>query len=735
MMTSAGMGQGGLSHNATRAFLKVIARRKLLLIAPLVLALGSGWVLLETLPRRYAAEAVLTVDARKVRIVENEVVSRLPQESAALRTELDIITSRSLAEQVVDRLGLAADPDTLREVGADRTIPGLLGQAARQAADRVLESAARLRWIGIPAVPNRLAQEEPPQPSRADVVGWLLAHLKASNDNRSFTIFVTFSSENPERAARLANAIAQGYLNDQVELKATTTRSASRWLAEKLSEMRQAVAVADAAVVEFRRTSGLIETRGATVTGQQLSEMNTQLALARAERARSEGRLQMARTSNGSALPEVLAAPTIQELRTQLSRAEVHLAENAKNLYMVPDLQVSVRSLKKQIDAETERIVASISGEVEAARVREATLAASMQRLQTEYGDAFVGTVKLNQLQREADANRTIYEAFLTRYKETINQESLATPDARLIAEAQVPTIPVFPKRLPILLISCLFGILIGGVLAAVRERLDDRVREVGQLDSATGIPVFGTVPKVRLLGWPGRRYGLSRGRSTPLGVALQWLQATLQRPSGSKRMQVTLVTSAMAAEGKTTLCVCLARELARTGLRVLVIDADPYRARLASAFGGSARRNLGLLAAGSSRIDEVAQIDGWSGAHFVAAASPEEFQHLTRSAAFAQIIEKARKDYDMIILDAAPVLAGADAALIGRLADVRLFVVRYGRTPWDRLMSALTALRLCGSVVDGIVVTGVDRRDRYYSGSRFGNAPLPARPPLELSA
>jgi uncharacterized protein involved in exopolysaccharide biosynthesis/Mrp family chromosome partitioning ATPase len=706
------------SHAVTDAttLLKLLVRHKLLLGLPILVALGFGWLLTEYLPRRYEADAVLAVDARKVRIVGNEVVSGLPLENAAfaLRTELDIITSRSLAERIVTGLGLASDFGALAEVRADKSGAGVSGFFRST-------TAVMLDRFGFGAL---LPPTPSPTPTFADVVDWVIGHLKATNDNRSFTIFVTFASESPVRAAQIANAVGQEYLNEQVALKEDITRKTSSRLAEKLGEMRHDVAAADAAVAEFRRASDLIETKGSTVIAQQISELTTQLALAKAERARAEGNLQMAQTNGGASLPEVLASNTIQELRTNLAKAEVRLAENARLLYMRPELQVTIDSYRKQLDSEMARIVASLARVAEAARAKEASLAASVQRMQAEHGKALSSTVTLSQLEREADANRVIYETFLGRYKQTLEHEGLAVPDALLITKALPPGTPVSPKKLPIMLISGLFGLLVGGVSAALRERMDDRVRDIVQLDAMASVPVLGVLPRVP--GLERRAHDLLRQHpGSRLGVALQWLRAALQAGQSPRRVQVILVTSAMQGEGKTSLCVCLARELAQSGDRVLVVDADPYRPRVETMFRAAPRSNRPQPQEAASDLRDLVrdvistiQVDPVSGAHFVAATAPRSFRQRLRTGALAQFVKVARESYDTILLDAAPTLAGADAAPLGRLADMRLFIVRCGHTTWGQMMSSLATLRLCGSPVDGIIVVGAEGRDLYHRGT-----------------
>ena len=715
-MTVAAFEGTSPASGGVRGLLKILGRRKLLIGTPVLAALAIGWLLAETLPRRYTAEAVLAVDARKVQIVANEVVSRLPPDSAALRTELDIIASRMIAERVVDTLGLLADNGVRAEISQDTSPAALLGSTIRTAAARLLGPSGYNGWLAT--------QTRPPL-SRADVVDWLLGHTKVSNDNRSLTIFTAFTSADPQRAAWIANAIARTYLGEQISLKDAVTRKVAARLAGKLSEMRQEMSVAEAAVADFRRTSGLMEAKGLTVVGQQLSELNTQIAIARADRARAEGKLQTARAGGGASLTDVLSSPAIQELRAQLSRAEVRLAENARNLYMLRELQVTVGSLRALLAAETGRIVASFSSEAEAAAAKEASLTTSLQRLTVEYGKASSATVQLNQLLREAEITRTSYEGFLTRLKQAIEHQGLAVPDALLISEAQPPNSPVSPKPLPLLLLAGLCGLFVGGTITALRERLDDRVRDVGQVSALAGIPILGMLPHMHGFGRRRSRIGLLPPGSRR-AIAVQWLRAALQAPHGAKRAQVIMVTSAMAAEGKTSLSVCLAREFVRGGESVLVIDADPYRARVATAFGVASRLRPCLpdqeCDAGQDTFTRLVQVDALSGAHFMAVTSLGEFHRLIRSNALAEFLDVARRNYHTIILDTAPTLAGADAATLGRLADIRLFAIRCGWTRWSQMVAALTMLRLCGSPVDGIVVMGAERSELYYSRTDYAS-------------
>ncbi len=672
--------------------IQTLVRRKLLVAAPAGLALAAGLLLTQVLPRRYTAEAVLAVDARKVQIAANEVVSRLAPESAALRTELDIISSRSLAEHTAEAMHLAGDRGVQAEVAGSRSLLTPFRTASQDAGRRLAS------LLGFPEsrLPAWLAESPEPPVGLPEIVDWLVANTKASNDNRSVTIFVSFTSGDPARAAAIANALARGYLTQQVQQKNTTTTDAAARLSEKLTEVRQELATAEGAVASFRRASGLLEARGSTVAGQQLSELNTQIALARADRARAEAKL--VATRGGGSLQEVLGSQTIQELRAQLSRAEVRLAENARNTFLVPDLRTSVDQLRGQIAAETARINASVAREANAAAAKEASLTASLNKLLATYGEASAGTVQLNQLLRDAEVSRTSYESLLTRFKQASEHEGLAVPDALLISEAQPPGAPASPKVLPVLVISGLCGLLAGGLAALLRERWDDRIFDLGSLEASGGAPIFGVLPRSRA--WDGRRES---------GTAVQWLRTTVQNLPQTRQMQVILVTSATRGEGRSAFCKALACEFVRGGERVLVVESDPSR-RCAEPVIAVPDPAGGPHATQWNALTDMVRTDVKSSVHFVTFAASVNLGALVRSGALAGLMDAARQSYHTIILDAAPVMESADAALFARFADVRLFVVRYGQTRWGWMRSAIAALRLAGGAVDGIVVVGAQR-------------------------
>jgi uncharacterized protein involved in exopolysaccharide biosynthesis/Mrp family chromosome partitioning ATPase len=675
----------------------------------MVLIAGAAWMIVSYTQPRFVAKAVLALDARKVQIVEHEIVSRLPQENAALRTELDVIGSRSAADEVIERFALTSDPDVLKELG---TVASLWQDLACYAQSRL---SSWFPWIAeICSAPERSTF---PPLSGSQVSDWILGNLKVTNDGRSLTIDVTFTAENPELAARIANGVAETYLDDQVRTKSVSTVKARDWLHEQLINMRHELEISEAAVDNFRSQSGLNEVNGPTLPFQSLAELDKQLFAARSDRARAEAKFQAARESDPATIPEILASPVIHDLRRDLAQVDAQIAENRVRgtSYKLDVLEARAAVLQKQMNQETSRILASLPSEVQAARKREAELTEAFDRMESQASNAAHSKFQLNQLQREAGTNRAMYDSFLSRYKEAMEQEGLAAPDARLVSRAVAPGVPSYPNKLRFLVVGTIGGLAIGGAIAYLREGFDRRIRQASEVEMVTGVPVLGLLPKVsRWRGMQPQDYPVQDPHSR-FCAAVTRVHIAVRAAKTSDATQVILVTSAQPGDGKTSFCISVARSLAKSQMRVLVIDADPYRSQVRSSFGASTVQAFAPIVNHPARLGDIVQADPKSAAYFIPAPKQDDFRLLIHSGGFVRLLEEARRAYDIVIIDTPPVMTSADAALIGRFADTRLLLVRWGRTSWDDMTGAVGFLRLCRVGLDGIVMVEADTSSAGY--------------------
>ncbi|MGK9168512.1 polysaccharide biosynthesis tyrosine autokinase [Inquilinus limosus] len=704
-------------------YLRILRRRKLAVWIPVAAAMGIAAFLYTQAQPRYVAEVVIALDVRRVQVLPADaVVSPLPQDSPVLQTELDVISSRTMADRVADIL------EHKGYQPADIAPP--LAETFRQRIERWIGDG----WqavVGPPSPDQSEPQSEAEEtPIRRDVIDRLLGDLQVSNDGRSYTIFISYTAEDPEFAATAANAFGEAYLSYQASVQSEATRQASEWLGAKLDDLRQRLEASEAAAERFRRDAGLIESDGMTLATQRINALNIELVQARSSRADAEARLETARTLSRSEegldnFAQVLNSGTIQALRAEQARVERSLSElqdtGAVKSSQLPSFQSQLVSLKQQIATEVERILKSLENELDVAQRKEAAILAAFQEAGDDLTKTSDARVQLNQLEREATADRTIYETYLNRYKQTIEQEGYAIREARMVSEAEPPSVPASPKLVPYAALGLLAGLGLGFGLALLRESTDDRVRSPSDLESAIGLPVIDLVPRIRGAKRPTAvsAFVLDQPRSA-FSEAIRALRSTLQLAPATRRAQVLMFTSVHAGEGKTSLAVSLARSVARTGLKVIVVDADLRKPAIAEQFGTATALPLPDVIGGVQSFEEAIQVDPRSQAHFIAPApSGDSFDFILGGVHLREALANLRKRYDLIILDTAPASTSTDAAQMGGLADAVILVVRWGRTTTQAIATTVRQLAFRGVTVSGVILNGVPsgRQGRYEAG------------------
>jgi capsular exopolysaccharide synthesis family protein len=692
----------------------------------------------QTIPR-YQAEAQVVLHIRSTRVVKfDAVLSDLPPGPEVLRTEMDVINSRAMAERVVNSLSAA----TMEQLARIQEIRPPLTRLFRRVGKRLSGDLASLMATDVAstASPDRFAAAENEEsaaslarlPSTNELADIVMGGLRVSNDGQSYTIRIGFSSADPELAALLANEYAEAYIANQLDLKTQATEQASAWLSQRLVELRRELEASEAIAQAYRRTAGILEDKGSTVTAQQLGEINTQLVQARKDRLEAESRLSTARSllegdGDIKAIPDIMSSQLVQELRAKQAELTRKLAEiNSRYTEAYPnkrDLETELATLQEQIGNEVNRVVQNLNNQVETARNKERALEGELARLEEKFGEGSDAEVKLGQMEREADANRAVYEAYLSRFKETSEQQKLQEPDSYLISSAMPPSAPSYPRSMPLLALGAMFGGFAGIVLAFCRELFDQRLHSISQVEEVTGLPVLGLLPSLPHPRLARPEDYILRRPESQFNEALRTTRAAIALSQEEGLGKVILVTSAIPGEGKTAFCLSLARSLAADDHKVLLIDADLRRPGIARALGAASSGHLSELLAGEIDLREAIHVDGKSGAHYIAAREGRfNPQDLLGSDRMQLLIAEARAAYEIIIVDSPPILVGADAAIVAKFVDHCLFFIRWGGTARDYVVNALRRLELYKVTVNGIVLSHVNvrRHARYAAGEGY---------------
>jgi polysaccharide biosynthesis transport protein len=718
-----------------REMARILRRRwKVVAAAPVVLGLlALIYVMAST--TLYTATSTVQVDPRRTSAIESNQsaisMSNFGTDDATIDSETLLIQSIAILRRVVEKLKLTADPEFTPTPG-------------------ILDPIKRLFASSGPAT-----GASPEDAAIARSVEILQRRMKVTRQGTTFLVDINVSSESPRKAALIANAIAEGYFEEQVRAKNDATRIASNWLNGQIDGLKSRVAAAEKAVEDFRSANNLTVSQGVTVNDQQITDLNNQLIAARVQTAETRAKFEQAQqlTKSGND-PGGINAAISSEMITKLRTQYAEIAKNEADLSskygprhpLVANVRAQLRDTQRLINEEIQRILQSTRHDYDVAHAREASLQQSFDQLQGVSSSSGQAQVRLRELQREAEANRTLYESYLARYKETTAQESLDMPDSHVVTRASVPIAPSSPKTFFALGVALTLGLGIGCLLAFLADYLDQRVKTLEQAEQISGVPSLAAVPLIGAGELAGRA---RRGRSelenynpkttqllppplqpplmryaieapgTFFAEAIRAVRLALQRTMRIQPVKVVLVASALDNEGKTTLAANLAQSLATLGIRTLLVDGDLRNPQLTRSLCPHAETGLMDVAVGRVLPDQAILVDRSTGLSILPSTTVKDVDTITElmfSERIVDVLDHLRHRYEVIVIDSPPLVPLVDGRALAELADRIVLALAWDQTPGEVLSHAMELLSPVRDRILGIVMTRVDLgRLRFY--------------------
>lgn len=670
-----------------RRILSILRRRKLPFLAVFLFVLGG--VVLYTFRQtpQYTATADLLVNARvlNVQAKDNSILPETTAEDAAVNTEVQILKSNGVGDRVIAALR-ARDP---------------------QFAERM---------TGLPPGPGR------PQALFDAVTG----RMKVDRPGATNVLRISFTSPDPVLAAAVANEYARQYMLSKTDTRLAAARGADVGLRHELDLLRGRVESAEAAVAQYRRANGLLSADGVTLTEQEQSvykqqEAAAQTALAEERSRLSTARSQLARGSKGDDVGEALSSPVISQLRGQRAQVSAQLAAlEAKYRPQHPDVVKAKRELADvdaAIQAEISRVMSNLEARVQVAQQRENAASGIAGRARGTLAANEAASVKLNELERRAEALRTNYAAMLQRQTMVASQAVVAESDARILSSARPPEAPSFPNRK----LNLALGTLLAGMLAActvwLLHMFDRTIVSSREAEESLGLPHIVNIPSMQSIARKGEKHIPTADfvLERPLSMAAEATRSLLldiEKDGGPAHTRVVGLTSARPGEGKSTLAVWLARVASASGRRTLLIDGDIRRPSIATTLGLSPSHGLLGVLAGTTGLREALIRDERSGL-WVLPALRQAFApgQMNSEEQLRTLMNRLDGVFDLVVIDTAPALAAVESRFLMDHVDHAILVVRWNHTPVPAVRSAIKRLVSIGVRPAGVVMTRVNMK------------------------
>lgn len=643
---------------------------------------------------------------------------------AAMETYLRVLGSDRVALAVIERLGLEPEvgtpkPWTPVAEWLGENVSRLVAQAQALAGTPASrETVAPARAPAVPSRPGAAEAERPVDPEELMLTEFR-NRLKITRDPLAHVITVAYTAPDPSRAAEVANTLAQIFLEELVRAQKVMLAQTADYLRDRVKVLRDELAAAERSSKTYQSQRELYQVQGGSTAELRYAELMRELSVAESELGRARARQSQvgARGDSLAGITEDLSSPVISDLRRQEAELGRRVADLRSSFGEKHPLMVNAKneldSIRQSIRREQSRIAAQVQGELRVAEERVKALKGRLAEAEQKLTRTTGAQVQLKELESRADTTRKMYEDMLGRYQRATEQQHLLRPMARVISPARPPSDPDSKKNMLILGFAA-FSSLAGGMGFALLLELMRRGYETAdEIEAHTGVPVLGVLP---LVSRRSKKDRVDEGKDLPAIVYTEAIQRLAVRLVPAIRHdgmgEVVLVTSSLPDEGKTTVALSLARQMAATGLEVVLIDADLRKRSLESRLGvpGDARPSLpDLLTDERVTLEDVLVRDDRTGLDFLLAgqASSQPLR-LLGSPAMARLLEELRDRYDVILIDTPPVLAVSDYAVLAPLVDHLLFVIRWRITARRATRTALKELAALDAPLTGIALNQV---------------------------
>lgn len=705
--------------------LAIVRRQWRIAALSVLVMLVLGVLFLIVAPPKYTATTDILIDQDNSKILyQGSALEKTVEDDAQILSQVEVLVSDKVGLAAIDKLDLTKDP-VFMNAPADPV--------------QIAKSFVR----SILAVFGSSKDAEGPDSARRAALQTLQRNIEVERVNRSYVLNVRFTWPDPVMAAKVAGAVADAYLADQLDAKYEATRRAGGWAQQRMKELQQEALRSDLAVQKFRADNHLMTASGKLLSEQQLSDLNGQLVLARADTAAAKVKYDRLQSVIDSGQPDAIVAGTldsqiVNDLRSKYLEASRMASEiQAKagpNHAQVKQLRASMEEYRKLIIEELGRIAKSFDSQYQVAKSREESLRKIVGDATGVSAEANETLVQLRELEREADSYRDLYQKFLQRYQDSLQQESFPVTEARIISQAAIPQETSGPKKALVLALAGFVGLALGSGLGALQEFRDRFFRTGDQVTAETPFPFLGLVPLVP--GGTMSRRRLAEARpgdgirpitnyavNNPLSLfaeTLRSIKITADLTLGRDKPKIIGITSVLPGEGKSTIAINFARLLASQKARTLLIDCDLRNPTLTRAVAPQAKVGLAEFVIDKAELKDLLLFEERTHLAMLPAVQRRDVpmtSELLASREMAGLLDQARGSFDYIVLDLPPLAPVVDVRAIAPYIDGIACVVEWGKTARATVQAKLASDAEVAKKCLGIVLNKANMdRMRLYS-------------------
>ena len=718
-------------HIDLRDYLRVLVKRRWTIITVFAVIFITVAIHTFTATPIYQSTVRLVIEKENPNVVSIEEVMAVDSSGTDYyQTQYKIIESRGVAREVIKRLHLG-DSEEFFPKPKDDFVSNL-----KRSINETIQSWKDTVEDLISGKQDEVKVKGPQEGYDADseLVSNFISRIEVSPIRNSRLVDLSFEAKNPVLATKIANTLAQAYMAQNLEIKLRAVKEAVSWLNKRVDEERKKVGKAEQALIQYKEKAGIITDFSSDteqVTAQKLAQLNAQVVDAESVRVEAETRYKQALSLQGSpdmlgSIPEVINNELIHEINKMEVELYKRMSELSKKYGRKHPQMVAIESeLKTLANRKSQvivRVINSLRTQYRVTLAKENSLKAAFEKQKQETLDLNKKAIQFSALHREAQSARDMYELLVKRFKEATLTEDMRTGNIRVVDRAEVPRSPVKPKKKLNLMLAIIVGLVFGIGLAFFFEYLDNTIKIPDEVKQYLRIPYLGPTPLVE--GKDRKSEDrladlvcLNAPKSTA-SESYRGIRTNILFSSAGSAPQVILVSSPGPREGKTMTATNLAITMAQSGSKVALVDCDLRRPKIHRMFGLTKDRGLTNLLVGNAKFGEtVVHSKDLSNLDIVFSGPvPPNPSEMLGSDRMKEFISELRKHYDRVIIDSPPITAVTDAAILGKIVDGVVMVIRAGQTVREVAKNSVNQMHAVGANVLGAVLNAVDiGKDKYY--------------------